>query len=261
MSANHDQSYNRAVELIYAAKEAGADAVKVQTYTPDILVDKKHPCYGLYSKAYMPWEWQVDLKQLAEEKGLAFFSTVYDKSAVDFLESIGVLAYKVASFEITDLELIRYVVATNKPLFVSTGMATMQEIRMVREITGASRIALLKCTSAYPSEPCEMNLGAIQRMMDSFFVPIGLSNHCKERAIPVVAVALGACIIEQHMTMSRDSIDGEFSLLPGEFAAMVNDIRVAEQSLGSAVGPTEGERALFTLRHDPNTGKRGYCVA
>jgi N-acetylneuraminate synthase len=257
ISANHKQRYNTAVALIHAAKKAGADAVKLQTYTPDTLVSKDNPLYELYSRAYMPWEWQPKLKHLADDMGLTLFSTAYDKSSVDFLEGMGVPAYKVASFEITDLELIKYIASKHKPMFISTGMATMAEIRCVREVTEAWQVALLKCTSAYPSEPQEMNLEAISSLMDKFFVPVGLSNHCRERAIPIAAVAMGACIIEQHITLDRDAIDGEFSLLPDEFASMAHDIRVTEKSLGDHIGPTDGERQYLGVRRDPVTGKRG----
>jgi sialic acid synthase SpsE len=260
VSANHEQKWDRAVALIYAAKKAGADAVKLQTYTPDTLVNRDNPLYELYSRAYMPWEWQPKLKKLADDIGFTLFSSVYDKSSVDFLDSMDVPAYKVSSFEITDLELIRYVASKRRPMFVSPGMATMLEIRRVREVTEAWQLGLLKCTSAYPASAQDMNLGAMKELMDKFFVPVGLSNHCQERAVPVAAVAMGASIVEQHITLSRDAIDGAFSLLPDEFAAMVHDIRVTEQAMGDHVGLTDGEKQNYGVRRDPSTGKRGTCA-
>jgi pseudaminic acid synthase len=251
MSANHNQDYDRAIEIIKAAKDAGADAIKVQTYTPDTLtIDcnneyfriegtlwEGRTLYDLYEEAYMSWEWQPKLQQVAHDLGLDFFSTAYDKTAVDFLEELDVPVYKVASFELVDLPLLRRVARTGKPIILSTGMATLAEIdeavRTIRE-AGGEQLALLKCTSAYPAPPEEMNLRTIPHLAEAFGVPTGLSDHTLGIAVPVAAVALGACIVEKHFTLSRNDPgpDSAFSLEPQEFKAMVEAIRVAEKALG-----------------------------
>jgi N-acetylneuraminate synthase len=251
MSANHNQDYDRAVELIKAAKDAGADAIKVQTYTPDTLTidcDNEYfriegtlwegrTLYDLYEEAYMPWEWQPKLQQVAKDLGLDFFSTAYDETSVDFLEELDVPVYKVASFELVDLPLLRKIAQTGRPIILSTGMATLAEIdeavRTIRE-AGGEQLALLKCTSAYPAPPEEMNLCTIPHLAEAFGVPTGLSDHTLGIAVPVAAVALGACIVEKHFTLSRDEPgpDSAFSLEPQEFRAMVEAIRVAEKALG-----------------------------
>jgi len=195
MSANHNQDFDQAVRILHAAKEAGADAVKLQTYTPDTLTiqsDREYfrigkgtlwegkTLYDLYSEAYMPWEWQPKLKEVADELGIDLFSTAYDSTAVDFLEEMGVPAYKVASFEIVDIPLIEKMARTGKPLIISTGMATLGEIEEAVQAArnaGATQIALLKCTSAYPAPPEEMNLRTIPHMAEAFRVPVGLSDH------------------------------------------------------------------------------------
>ena len=247
ISANHQQEFDKAIGLIYAAQKAGADAVKLQTYTPDILVNKGDERYDLYSKAYMPWEWQPKLKKLADQIGITLFSTVYDNTAVDFLENMGVPAYKIASLELTNLELIRYVAQKGKPMILSTGLGTIEEIRSAVETALNAglptwQIALLKCSVIYPTPPENMNLGAIPKMQQVFGIPVGLSNHNLDRAIPITAVALGASIIEQHITFDKKSIDGYFSLLPEEFTQMVQDVRITEKSLGAFIGPTELEK-------------------
>ena len=252
LSANHRQQFDGAVKLIETAKEAGADAVKLQTYTPDTLTiqcdapefqigggtpwDGK-TLYDLYSEAYMPWEWQPKLKKVADDIGIGLFSTPFDKTAVDFLEEMGVPAYKVASFEIVDIPLIEYIANKGKPIIMSTGMATLAEIdEAVRAArgAGASQIALLKCTSGYPASPEEMNLHTIPHLAEAFGVPVGLSDHTLGIAVPAAAVALGACIVEKHFTLSRSipSPDSAFSLEPQEFKAMVEAIRTAEKALG-----------------------------
>jgi pseudaminic acid synthase len=254
MSANHNQDFNQAVQLIKAAKEAGADAIKLQTYTPDtITIDCDNEffrirkgtiwegknLYELYKEAYTPWEWQPKLKEIANDLGMDLFSSPFDKSAVDFLEKMDVPVYKIASFELVDIPLIQYVAKTGKPMIMSTGMATVAEINeatnAARE-TGCKEIALLKCTSAYPADPAEMNLRTIPHMVDAFVVPVGLSDHTLGIVVPVAAVALGACIIEKHFTLSRSipGPDTSFSLEPQEFKAMVEAIHVAEQALGRA---------------------------
>jgi len=252
MSANHGQSFDQAVAILHAAKDAGADAVKLQTYTPDTITiasDREEFRIGggtiwdgrnlhdLYADAYMPWEWQPKLKKLAEDLGMDCFSSAFDSTAVDFLEEMGVPAHKIASFELVDIPLIQKMARTGKPLIMSTGMATVEEIeealRSARE-AGASQIALLKCTSAYPAPAEDMNLRTIPEMARRFGVPVGLSDHTMGIAAPVAAVALGACIIEKHLTLSRSTPgpDSAFSLEPHEFKAMVDAVRIAEESLG-----------------------------
>jgi len=251
MSANHNQDFDQAVKIIEAAKEAGADAIKLQTYTPDTMTvdcDNEYfqikgtlwdgrKLYELYSEAYTPWDWQPRLKQLANELGLDLFSTAYDETAVDFLEAMNVPAYKIASFENVDLPLLRRIALTDRPIIMSTGMATLAEIdeavRTIREASG-NQLALLKCTSAYPALPEEMNLRTIPYLTEAFSVPVGLSDHTLDIAVPVAAVALEACIIEKHFTLSRATPgpDSAFSLEPQEFKAMVKAVRTAEKALG-----------------------------
>jgi pseudaminic acid synthase len=269
ISANHNQNFDEAVSLIQAAKKAGADAIKLQTYTPDTITidcDNKYfrvgkgtlwegrNLYELYKEAYTPWEWQPELKQIANDLGLDFFSTPFDRSAVDFLEEIDVPAYKIASFELIDLPLINYIAKTGKPLIISTGMATELEIREALEVihkTGNDQIAILKCTSAYPAPADEMNLRTIPDLINKFDVPVGLSDHTLGWIIPVTAVSLGACIIEKHFTLSRSvsGPDNAFSLEPTEFKDMVSAVRVAEQALGQIIyGPMEHERQSLVFR-------------
>lgn len=254
LSANHRQQFNEAVELIKVAKEAGADAVKLQTFTPDtISIQSDRPefriaggtpwdgrtLYDLYAEAHMPWEWQPKLKKVADDLGIDLFSTPFDRTAVDFLKELCVPAYKIASFEIVDIPLIEYVASKGQPIIMSTGMATLAEIdEAVRAARGggASQIALLKCTSAYPALPEEMNLRTIPHLAETFGLPVGLSDHTLGIAVPVAGVALGACIVEKHFTLSRNvpSPDSAFSLEPQEFKAMVEAIRTAEEALGEA---------------------------
>jgi pseudaminic acid synthase len=252
LSANHNQSFDQAVKIIHAAKAAGADAVKLQTYTPDTITiasDREYfringgtlwdgrTLHELYAEAYTPWEWQPKLKEAANELGLDLFSTPFDTTAVDFLEQMDVPAYKVASFELVDIPLIQKMARTGKPLMISTGMATLEEIEeavaAARE-AGATQIALLKCTSAYPASPDDMNLRTIPELAKRFAVPAGLSDHTLGIAVPVAAVALGACVVEKHLTLYRahKGPDSEFSLEPQEFKAMVDAVRTAERALG-----------------------------
>lgn len=252
LSANHGQDFDQAVRIIRAMKESGADAVKVQTYTADTLTI---PCsneyfrigggtlwdgrtlHDLYQEAYMPWAWQPKLQAVTEELGMDFFSTPFDDSAVDFLEAMAVPVHKVASFELVDLPLLRKIASTKKPIIASTGMATQDEIaeavKTLRE-GGCSQLALLKCTSAYPALPEEMNLRTIPDISARFGVPAGLSDHTMGHTVPVAAVALGACIVEKHFTLDRKvpGPDSTFSLEPAEFKAMVEAIRVTEKALG-----------------------------
>lgn len=268
LSANHNHDLGQAIRLIQAAKEAGADAVKLQTYTPDTITlrsDREYfqirgtiwdgrTLHELYGEAYMPWEWQPKLKQVADALAIGFFSSAFDSTSVDFLESMGVPAYKVASCELVDVPLLQRIARTGKPLILSAGMATIEEIeeavRTARQ-AGAGQIALLKCSSAYPAPPAEMNLRTIAELARRFDVPVGLSDHTMDIVVPVVAVALGACIIEKHFTLSRSSKgpDSAFSLEPAEFKAMVEAIRVAEKSLGQIhFGVSEGERSSRVFR-------------
>ncbi len=251
--------------MIAAAKEAGADAIKLQTYTADtITMRSDRECfrigggtlwdgrtlYDLYAEAFTPWEWHPRLQKMAEEVGMDFFSSPFDESAVDFLEALGVPAYKMASSEMVDLPLIRKMAATGKPLIMSTGMATGEEIEEALETArgaGAREIALLKCTSEYPSPAEEMNLRGIPELARRFGVPVGLSDHTMGIAVPVAAVALGACIIEKHLTLARadGGPDGAFSLEPHEFKSMVDAVRVAEKALGEArIGPGDAKAGV-----------------
>jgi pseudaminic acid synthase len=251
MSANHNQSYEDAVSIIRAAKEAGADAIKLQTYTPDtITIDSEkeyfrikgglwdgETLYGLYRNAYTPWEWQPMLKKIADDIGIIFFSTPFDRTSVDFLETMDVPAYKIASFELVDIPLVEYVAGKGKPIIMSTGMASFEEIEEAissARNAGASEIALLKCTSGYPALPEEMNLKTIPHLSESFDVPVGLSDHTLGIAVPVAAVALGASIIEKHFKLSCSvhGPDTAFSLEPHEFKAMAEAVRVVEKALG-----------------------------
>lgn len=268
ISANHNQNYDEAVHLLRAAKDAGADAVKLQTYTPDTLTidsDKEYfrigegtlwegrNLYDLYSEAYTPWEWYHKLKQVASDLKMDIFSTAFDPTAVDFLEEMDVPVHKVASFEIVDIPLIEKMARTGKPLIISTGMATFEEIEeafLAARKAGASEIALLKCTSGYPAPPEEMNLRTIPHLSEAFVVPVGLSDHTQGIEVPITAVALGACIVEKHFTLSRSTPgpDSAFSLEPQEFKAMVEAIRVAEKSLGRVyygVSDKEAKSRIF----------------
>jgi pseudaminic acid synthase len=269
MSANHHQSFNEAVAILEAAKAAGADAIKLQTYTPDTLtIDCDQDCfrigggviwegrrlYELYAEACTPWEWYEPLSEIASNLGLDIFSTPFDETAVDFLESMGAPVYKVASFECVDLPLIRRIAVTGKPVILSTGMASEDEIsEAVATIRAAGNhaLALLKCTSAYPSPATAMNLRTIPDLMSRFNVPAGLSDHTLGIAVPAVAVALGACIVEKHFTLSREKAgpDSAFSLEPAEFREMVNAIRTAEAALGSVhYGASEAEKSSLVFR-------------
>ena len=252
LSANHRQDFQHAERLVRAAAESGADAVKLQTYTPHTLTlrcdDPRfriaagtpwegRRLFDLYEEAYMPWEWQPKLKAVADEIGLGLFSSPFDPTAVDFLEQMDVPAYKVASFELVDLPLIEKIAATRKPLIMSTGMATCSEIEealSAARSAGAKQIALLKGTSAYPAPPRSMNLRTIADMAEKFDVVVGISDHSRQPAVPIAAVSLGACIVEKHFTLSRDDggPDTPFSLQPQEFAHMVQAVRTTESALG-----------------------------
>jgi pseudaminic acid synthase len=276
MSANHGQDLHQARQLLCFARDAGADAVKLQTYDPDRLtLDCDDPrfrvrggtpwdgrtLHELYRQACTPREWHADLFAAARGLGLLVFSTPFDESAVEFLEGLDAPAYKIASFELVDLPLIRCAARTGKPLILSTGMATLEEISAAVSAArqaGASQIALLKCTSAYPSPPAQMHLRTLQDLARNFDVPVGLSDHTLSPTAAVTAVALGACLIEKHLTWSRAAPgpDSAFSLEPQEFRTLVRAVREAEAALGTVqYGPTPSEtpsrsfrRSLFVVR-------------
>lgn len=252
LSANHNQQFEIAVESIKAIKECGADAVKLQTYTADTLTidsDKDHfkiqhgtiwdgtTLYKLYQKAFTPWEWQPKLKLLAEDLGLICFSSPFDKSAVDFLEKMNIPAYKIASFEIVDIPLIEYTASKGKPMIISTGIATEEEIKDAVEAcrsAGNNQIALLKCTSEYPAPIGSMNLKTIPALAEKFNTVVGLSDHSLGTTVTTAAVAIGARIIEKHFILDQKmgGPDSSFSLEPNEFKKMVDEIRQVELALG-----------------------------
>ena len=276
VSANHNGKLARALDIVRAAKLAGADAVKLQTYTPDTITLKSdsplfrhggeglwahRDLHSLYQEAYTPWEWHPQLKALAEEIGLTLFSTPFDPTAVDFLEKLAVPAYKIASFELVDIPLIQKVARTGKPLILSTGMGTREEIAEAVAAfhdAGGRELALLKCTSAYPSPPASMNLRTLRDLHTRFNVPAGLSDHSMGYTVAVAAVALGACIIEKHFTLDRrdPGPDSAFSMEPAEFKTMIEAIRTTEAALGAVcyeATPAEAEsrrfrRSLFVSR-------------
>jgi len=275
LSANHNQHFDQAQRIVHAAKAAGVDAVKLQTYTPDtITIQSDRECfrirggtlwdgrtlYDLYGEAYTPWDWQPKLMALARELELDLFSSAFDPTAVDFLETMNVPVHKIASPELVDLPLIQKMARTGKPLILSTGMATLDEIQEAIQAArdaGATEIALLRCTSSYPAPAEEMNLKSIPDLVQRFGLPVGLSDHTPGIATSVAAVALGASIIEKHITLSRadGGPDSAFSLEPHEFKALVESIRSAERSLGRVqYGPTPHEmrtrpfrRSLFVV--------------
>ena len=252
LSANHGHDINIAKETIKAAKESGADAIKIQTYTADTLTidcDNEYfkldsgtiwdgrTLYDLYREAYTPWEWQRELMEYANSLGLIFFSTPFDKTAVDFLEELNVPLYKVASFEIMDIPLIEYIASKGKPMIISTGIAELSDIEEAIEAckrAGNNQIILLKCTSSYPAQIEDANLKTIPNMKETFGVEVGLSDHTLGITVPVVSVALGARVIEKHFILDKliGGPDASFSLEPHEFKQMVESIRDAEKALG-----------------------------
>ena len=252
MSANHNGKLQNALDTIKAAKEIGADAIKLQTYTADTLtLDCRkddfmidggtlwdgQSLYDLYKEAYTPWEWHKELFEYAREIDIDIFSSPFDKSAVDFLEQFNPSAYKIASFEITDYELIRYTASKGKPIIISTGIATIDEIQDAVDICrseGNSEIVLLKCTSAYPAPLEEANLKMIPNLAQTFNVVSGFSDHTLGSTAPIVAVALGAKVIEKHFILDKSigGADADFSLDKEEFAQMVKAVRDAEKLLG-----------------------------
>ncbi len=256
MSANHSGDIDLAKKIIHEAKQCGADAVKIQTYTADTLtIDCRDDIfitkaklwagtslYDLYKQAYTPWEWQAELKHYADSIGIDFFSTPFDKTAVDFLEGINVPMYKIASFEAIDYPLIKYTAKCMKPMIISTGISSLEEIEGAIDAcksVGNNDITILKCTSSYPADISDMNLITIKDMIDKFSplgVKVGLSDHSMSIIPPVVAVSLGAKVIEKHFMLNKDidSADSGFSLDPSEFTAMVQAVRDTEKSLGKA---------------------------
>lgn len=268
MSGNHAGSIENAKQIIRAAKESGADCIKIQTYTADTLTidcDNSYfhidngtwegeNLYNLYQKAYTPWEWQKELMEEAKKVGIDFFSTPFDNSSVDFLETLGVEFYKIASFELVDIPLIEYVASKNKPIIMSTGLASKEEIQeavdAVRRM-GNDQLALLKCASAYPAITDEMNLVTINDLSESFDVPAGLSDHSMGFLGAITAVSLGGCIIEKHFCLSREieNPDSSFSMEPAEFKEMVKMIRECEKAVGSvSYGPTSQEAGSLHFR-------------
>lgn len=278
MSANHCGDTETAKKLIHAAKQAGADCVKLQTYTPDTLTidcDNQYftidgglwegeNLYSLYKRAYTPWEWHYDLKQDAQNAGIDFLSTAYDKTSVDFLCELDIPAFKIASFELVDIPFLQYAASKGKPMILSTGMATLGEIEeAVNAIKGQGNqdITLLKCASAYPASVEEMNLSTIPGLQAAFSLPVGLSDHSVGSLAAMTAVALGARVVEKHICLDRDSgsPDAAFSMTPEDFRKMVDDVRMVEKSLGQVqYGPTAQEvqnvvfrRSIFVVKDIP----------
>lgn len=275
MSGNHAGSMERALEMIRVAKDAGADCVKIQTYTPDTMTIDCHNeyfdiekgtwkgenLYGLYGKAYTPWEWQDRLRDEAARVGIDFLSTPFDKTSVDFLEKLGVGFYKIASFELVDIPLVEYIASMDKPIIMSTGMGSLEEISEAVEAvysTGNRQLALMKCSSAYPAKCEEMNLRTIGDMKERFGIPVGLSDHSMGYFSSATAVALGANIIEKHFCISRsiENPDAAFSMEPQEFAEMTAQVRKVESALGKVFyGVSQQEetevcfrRSLFVVK-------------
>jgi len=270
MSGNHNQSLERALEIVDLAAQTGAHALKIQTYTPDTMTldlnerefyisDAKSlwagaSLYQLYGEAYTPWEWHKPIFDRARERGIIAFSTPFDDTAVDFLESLDAPCYKIASFENTDLPLIRRVAATGKPLIISTGMATVAEldetVRAARG-SGCKELILLKCTSTYPATAENTNVLTIPHMRELFGCEVGLSDHTMGIGVSVASVALGATVIEKHFTLNRaeGGVDSTFSMEPEEMAQLVLETERAWQALGQvSYGPTEAEQKSLQFR-------------
>jgi N-acetylneuraminate synthase len=277
MSGNHNQSLERALEIVDAAARAGAHGLKIQTYTADTMtldlaegdfavsdpgsLWKGETLYSLYGKAYTPWEWHQPIFDRCKKHGMIGFSTPFDASAVDFLESLDVPCYKIASFENTDLPLIRRVAATGKPMIVSTGMATAAELdetmRAIRA-EGCQDVVLLKCTSTYPATPENTNLRTLPHLAELFQCEVGLSDHTMGVGASVASIALGACVVEKHFTLRRadGGVDSAFSLEPEEMKSLVIETERAWQALGQvSYGPTEAERKSLQYRRSLYVGE------
>ncbi|HEV2150421.1 MAG TPA: pseudaminic acid synthase [Longimicrobiaceae bacterium] len=276
LSGNHNGDLQRALDTVRAAAEAGADAIKLQTYTADTLtIDsrKEHfvvpgdgpwggrTLYQLYEEAHTPWEWHPRLFEEARAYGLDIFSTPFDATAVDLLEELGAPVYKVASFELVDDEILRTVAATAKPVVLSTGMGSLEEVAHAVAVlrgAGCEQVLLLRCTSSYPAPDASMNLATLPVLAQATGCPVGLSDHSLGTTAPVVAVTLGACFVEKHFTLSRadGGVDSHFSLEPAEFRALVEDVRRAEAMIGvpsfgpgvAEEGSTVFRRSLFVVR-------------
>ena len=270
MSGNHNQSLERALEIVDAAAQSGAHALKIQTYTAETMTidirereffisDEKslwkgESLFDLYKRAYTPWEWHEAIFDRAKKHNMLAFSTPFDRTAVDFLEDLNIPCYKIASFENTDLPLIRYVAATGKPMIISTGMATFAELDETVDAArsaGCSDLILLKCTSTYPSTPDDSNILTIPEMRSRYGCEIGISDHTMGIGVSVAAVALGATVIEKHFTLQRSDggVDSAFSMEPQEMAQLVIETERAWQSMGKVQhGPTEKEKASLVFR-------------
>lgn len=277
MSGNHNQSLDRALEIVDAAADAGAHALKLQTYTADTMTldlttgeffidDPKslwtgHTAHGLYQQAYTPWEWHGPIFDHAKKRGMIAFSSPFDDSAVDFLETLDVPCYKIASFEVTDLPLIRKAARTGKPLIISTGMASIADLGEAVEAArsaGCKDLVLLKCTSTYPATPENTNIATIPHMRELFGCETGLSDHTMGIGVAVAAVALGATVIEKHFTLARadGGVDSAFSMEPAEMKALVTETERAWQALGAVrYGPTDAEARAVTRRRSLYIGE------
>jgi pseudaminic acid synthase len=270
MSGNHNGSLDRALTLVDAAADAGADAIKIQTYTADTMtVDVKHPrfqiskghelwgdqyLYQLFEKAHTPWEWHQPIFERARERGITPFSSPFDRTAIELLEKLDAPMYKIASSEITDLPLIRMAASTGKPMIISTGMASVKEIAAAVEAAqgaGSPDVTVLSCTASYPAPPEETNLRRIPVLAQMLELPIGLSDHTLGIGVPIAAVAYGACLIEKHVTLDRGDggVDSAFSLEPHEVRLLREESERAWQALGTThIGPTEAEKESLRFR-------------
>jgi pseudaminic acid synthase len=266
LSGNHNQKLENAIQLIHEAKNAGADAVKLQTYTPDtitlncsndyFIIKGTHlwdnqTLYNLYQKTYTPWEWTPILQKTANDLGLILFSSPFDVTAVDYLESLNVPCYKIASSELTDHILIKKIAQTKKPVIMSSGMASIGELEEVVNLLHENEIIMLKCTAEYPAKVEDANLLTIQNMINTFNVIGGLSDHSTGIIVPIMSVAFGAKVIEKHLTLSKNSgsADDAFSLEPLEFKNMVDSVRIAEKTIGTIkYGGVKGEQEMKRFR-------------
>ena len=270
MSANHGHDLNKAIELVYAAKDVGANAIKLQTYTADTLTlnhkskdffINKGPwkgryMYDLYKDAFTPWEWHAQLLELANNIGITLFSSPFDSTSVDFLEELNMPAYKIASPEVIDIPLIRKVAQTGKPIIISTGSATVSQINEALTCVkkeSASEVALLKCTSEYPASPEDIHLKTIPHMRKSFKCIVGLSDHTMGVGVAIASVAFGAKIIEKHFVMDRNdkTADSFFSATPEEFKLLVDNVRTVEKAIGKINYPIEEskpQRSLIAIK-------------